>query len=34
VHDRVEDRGVLDQLLLGHLRPEVAALLQPLGPHD
>ena len=33
MHDRIRDRRVLDQLLLGAFGPEVAALLQPLGPH-
>ena len=34
VDDRVRDRGVLDQLLLGELRAEVAALGQAVGADD
>ncbi|MNN54707.1 hypothetical protein D3C81_1695400 [compost metagenome] len=32
--DGVGDTRFLDQLLLGHLGPEVAALEHPLGAHD
>src|SRR5262249_15719346 len=34
VDDRVGDRGVLDQLLLGNLRPHVTTVGQAVGPHD
>ena len=34
VDDRVRDRRFLDQLLLGNLGAEVAALGKPIGSHD
>ena len=34
VHDRVRDRGLLDQLLLRNLRAQVAAVRRSFGPHD
>src|SRR5262249_21839408 len=33
-HDRVRDRGRLDQVFLGHLRAEVAAREQAVGADD
>lgn len=34
VDDRVGDRGLLDQRLLGHLRPHITAVGQALGAYD